>query len=303
MIPCRSGLRLRASHWSAVLCRVFSSSPRWRPLQELPDGNTETIRREAFAPSLPTLLPRGQFSKLPAIRKWFSPSEKNTLRVPLNYTYLDSFGGAIVPLEFTRLKGATSKDEAEDFFQRAEAPLSIFLEWTKLATTHTPERLYLAQASLSNLPKAFVEDLPTPEILHQVGAGDIYDTNVWMGIAPTYTPLHRDPNPNLFVQLAGHKIVRMIPPDAGDRVFSHVKSALGTSGSSTFRGEDMMKGHEKRLLEAEIWGKSSRTNDIEHEGYEAHVWGAEGLFIPKGWWHSIKGVDHGISASVNWWFR
>jgi len=29
----------------------------------------------------------------------------------------------------------------------------------------------------------------------------------------------------------------------------------------------------------------------------------DALFIPKGWWHSIKSVGIGVTASVNWWFR
>jgi len=29
----------------------------------------------------------------------------------------------------------------------------------------------------------------------------------------------------------------------------------------------------------------------------------DALFIPKGWWHSVKGLGDGINGSVNWWFR
>lgn len=267
----------------------------------MPDGSLEAFRGEAFAPSFPALLPRGQFSEIPAIRKWFMRSEQGA--PSLNHAYLDNFGTAIVPLELTRLPGVTPADDVKDSFQRAEVPFHIFLEWTKLATIETPERLYLAQASFAKLPKALTEDLPVPDIVTKAGTGDIYDTNLWMGIAPTYTPLHRDPNPNLFVQLAGHKIVRILPPAAGDRIFGRIQSALGMSGSAAFRGDEMMKGEEKRLLEAEIWDDSSPASDDLEEGYEARVWGADGLFIPKGWWHSIRGVDSGISVSVNWWFR
>jgi hypothetical protein len=38
-----------------------------------------------------------------------------------------------------------------------------------------------------------------------------------IGHPPTYTPLHRDPNPNIFVQLAGEKVVRLLAPT--DRCF------------------------------------------------------------------------------------
>jgi len=283
--------------------RAHSSVSRWKTLRELQDGELETFRREAFAPSQPALLPKGQFFRLPAMQKWFIRSRDGGIETSLNQTYLSNYGNAIIPLEFTRIKAATSAEEAQDSFLRAEAPFQIFLEWTKYATMETPERLYLAQASFASLPRAMTNDLPTPEIVTKAGTGDIYDTNIWMGIAPTYTPLHRDPNPNLFVQLAGHKIVRMLPPDAGESVFARVQSALGKSRSTSFRGEEMMKGEEKSRLEAEIWNDVSGTSDERDEGYEAHVWNGDGLFIPKGWWHSVKGVDGGVLGSVNWWFR
>jgi hypothetical protein len=280
--------------------RAWPIASRWKPLRELPSGELATFRREAFAPAQPTLLPRGQFFGLPAIQKWFMQPRDDSVETSFNLNYLSGYGSAIVPLEFTRLRPTISAEEAQDSFQRAEAPFQIFLDWTRYTTMKTTERLYLAQASFANLPAALTEDLPTPEIVTKAGTGDIYDTNIWLGIPPTYTPLHRDPNPNLFVQLAGHKIVRVLPPDAGDRVFARVQSALGKAGSASFRGEEMMKGKEKKMLEFEVW---DNVNDEANEGFEAHMWDGDGLFIPKGWWHSIKGVDGGVLGSVNWWFR
>lgn len=303
MICARTRSRSRFFILNTSFRRAHSSTSKWESLPELPDGELATFRREAFAPSQPALLPRGQFFRLPAMQKWFTRPQNDGIEKAFNLTYLSGFKNTIVPLEFTRLKSASSLQEAKDSFQRAEAPFQIFLEWTKYATMKTPERLYLAQASFTNLPKALTEDLPTPEIVAKAGIGDIYDTNVWMGIAPTYTPLHRDPNPNLFVQLAGHKIVRMLPPDAGDMVFARVQNALRKSGSATFRGEEMMQGEEKRMLESEVWDNIPGMSDGTEEGYEAHVWDGDGIFIPKGWWHSIKGVDGGVLGSVNWWFR
>ena len=206
-----------------------------------------------------------------------------------------------MPVEFTRLSTAPALVQDEGSFQRAEVPFHIFLAWTKSATLETSERLYLAQASLASLPDALKADLPTPEVVAKSGMGDIYDTNIWMGIPPTYTPLHRDPNPNLFVQLAGNKIVRILQPDLGEEVFARVQRALGRSESAAFRGEDMMKGEEKRLLEGQIWDDNSKLNC--GAGYEVHIGRGDGLFIPKGWWHSVKGVGDGITGSVNWWFR
>jgi ribosomal protein L16 Arg81 hydroxylase len=47
-----------------------------------------------------------------------------------------------------------------------------------------------------------------------------------------------------------------------------------------------------------VWGDSVSA-DTEGSGYEAHLEAGDGLFIPKGWWHSIKGVGEGVTASVS----
>lgn len=275
----------------------YSSASAWLPVKELPDGQLEAFRSEAFIPSKPILLPRKHFLKLPAAQKWFIRPHDGTPEVALNRSYLEQFEDSIVPLEFTKLDSGN-----KNTFNRAEAPLHIFLQWTSLATSLTADRLYLAQASLSSLPKAMADDLPTPEFVSKAGSGDIYNTNLWMGIPPTYTPLHRDPNPNLFVQLAGAKVVRILEPEAGERTFARVQKTLGRSDSAAFRGDSMMKGQEKELLDTEVWAGPSQAEGREI-GYEVSVEVGDGLFIPKGWWHSIKGVGEGITASVNWWFR
>ena len=288
--------------------RTYSSAAKWRPLRLLEDGSVQPFREMAFVPSTPALLPKVYLKSLPSIQKWFRTTRQDEIeRLSLNYSYLSSFGDAIVPLEFTRLSTiptAANQDE-DSSFERADVPFSIFLEWAKTVTSRTSERLYLAQASFASLPEPLRMDLPTPEIVVKSGTGDIYDANIWMGMPPHTTPLHRDPNPNLFVQLAGHKIVRILPPEMGDRVFAKVQKALGRSASAAFRGEDMMKGEEKRLLEDRVWKDTSvgLGDDAGEVGYEAHVERGDGLFIPKGWWHSVKGVGEEITGSVNWWFR
>ncbi len=296
--------RLRTAFLSINLGRTYSSTTAtWHPLHALEDGSLQAFREKAFIPSKPALLPTAYFIALPSIQKWFRTTQDEMGGVALDHSYLSKFGDAIVPLELTRLSTASAASHDEDSFQRAEVPLHIFLEWAGSATSETPERLYLAQASFASLPEALKVDLPTPEIVTKSGTGDVYDTNIWMGIPPTYTPLHRDPNPNLFVQLAGRKVVRLLPPEMGDKVFAQVQSALGRSGSAAFRGEDMMKGDEKRLLEDRVWNDRPILGEPGEVGYEAHVGRGDGLFIPKGWWHSVKGVGDGITGSVNWWFR
>ena len=295
--------KLRTASPSISLSRTYTFTSRWHPLHPLESGGLQFFRQKAFLPAKPALLPNAYFDSLPSIQKWFHSPQGESGGVSLNYLYLSNFSDVIVPLEFTRLSTAHAAKKNEDSFQRAEVPFYIFLEWTKSASLETSERLYLAQASFTSLPDALKTDLPTPEIVTKSGTGDVYDTNIWMGIPPTYTPLHRDPNPNLFVQLAGNKIVRILPPGMGENVFKKVQNALGRSESAAFRGDGMMKGEEKRLLEDQIWSDRLIAEEACEAGYEVYLEGGDGLFIPTGWWHSVKGVGDGITASVNWWFR
>ncbi|KAB8243108.1 hypothetical protein BDV35DRAFT_364131 [Aspergillus flavus] len=276
---------------------------RYHPLKILDDASIENFRKAHFIPELPIVLPRRHFRDLPAFGRWFqsSPSEPNVSR--LNTAYLEQHGAdALVPLELTQPSTEPDKDDIS--FRQFHAPLSLFLEWMRTAEEQPQSiRLYLAQCQLSDLPRTLRGDFATPELVSQAGNGDVYDTNVWIGYPPTYTPLHRDPNPNLFVQLAGRKVVRLIAPDDGQVLFASVRSQLGRSGNreaAVFRGSEMMQGRERTLLEKEVWddGLDTASSERKYVGYEAQLEAGDGMFIPKGWWHSIKGVGHGVTASV-----
>ncbi|KAF2172944.1 hypothetical protein M409DRAFT_16895 [Zasmidium cellare ATCC 36951] len=310
-------------------CKHFASDRGPRPIPILPDGSLETFTTQAFNPAKPALLPRKHFADLPAIHKWFTKPTPTTPTL-LNTPYLSKFGATLVPIEITN----------EAHFTRIQQSLSFFLECVTASTSHYPTttprtsryfsayvpgaraikrtappsndffsssaalstptaRVYLAQAPLCDLPRAVVQDVPTPEVVLKAGKGDVYDSSIWLGQAPTYTPLHRDPNPNLFVQLAGQKRVRLCRAEVGRGIFARVQERIGGNASATMRGEEMMAGEEKRVLEEEVWGGQ----EDEAESWDAELESGDGLFIPKGWWHSVKGTGEGMTGSVNWWFR
>lgn len=307
---------------SRAPCRRYSTLRHPRPIPVLSDASLETFRREAFEPGKPALFPRKHFETIPAVQRWFENAKQG--RVALNVAYLSKFGATIVPLEITN----------NGQFVRVEHSLSFFLECVKASTSRyrkkhnryfsayvpharaivkretesndfftststvtTPTaRVYLAQASLADFPKALRDDVPTPEVVLQAGKGDIYDSSLWIGQAPTYTPLHRDPNPNVFVQLAGKKKIRCFAPRVGHAIFAKVQEQIGGSAVATMRGEEMMQGEEKQALENEVW--QSAGSHMEH-CFEAEVDSGDGLYIPKGYWHSVKGEGNGIVGSVS----
>jgi hypothetical protein len=280
--------------------RSFASAsdrPAPAPVQWLTSWELEQFRKRAFEPQLPARLPRQTGTWIHAPHEWFIPRAHTQDDSPpafsLKQDFWAKYSDVTVPLELT----TDHKNGA--VFQQMQAPLGVLLSWMEQATGESSPRLYLAQCKLTDLPQSLRDHVRTPEIAQKAGKGDIYDANLWMGLAPTYTPLHRDPNPNLFLQLAGRKVIRLFPPDVGLTIFAEVQEKLGRSASSAFRGEEMMQGPEKDLLEREVWERKEHSAD----GYEAVLDHGEALFIPLGWWHSIKGVGRGVTASVNWWFR
>lgn len=194
----------------------------------------------------------------------------------VNEAYWEPFGDQIVPLEkVTRIPNSEGEGKDSVTFERFEAPLFVFLAWNKRKLqdpgTYQPNiDLYLAQYSLNDLPKPLREDLPTPNLIDKGGQG-VQSSSLWMGVPPTDTPLHKDPNPNFFVQLAGHKKIRMISPEDGDLVYSTIRNIVAEeTGASPFagdfqngtfaglgakmRGDEMMNGLEKKLMDSLVWG-------------------------------------------------
>jgi hypothetical protein len=267
------------------LYRPFTSQVKAiRQVPILSDSSIDTFKSQAFEPALPAILPHGCFKEYQAIHHWFKlPSPGKWM---VNEPYLRPYRDTMVPLEFTKPDGS---------FQRLHAPLSLFLEYCASPSFFEAfGRLYLAQVQLLDLPAELGANFPIPIHVNQAGKGDVYDTNIWIGAAPTYTPLHRDPNPNLFMQLAGSKTVRLFRPEVGTQIFQDVKTRVGGCKSATFRGEEMMQGEERKLLEDMVW----TDNNVASKGQEARLESGDAIFIPMGWWHSIRGVGNGITGSV-----
>jgi len=299
----------------------------------------DDFRERAFIPERPILITRGDdyeqdstnfqpSSFIPAANKWFGLAGKGSTSkfhgITPSRQYLSPFGDVVLPYElivgqsqselYSRkesLQPELHKGQGEGVeailsqltkgsppgtFHRFNAPLSLFLE--ACTARRSSYQLYIAQAQISDLPKELQDDLPTPRLVKEAGKGDVYDANIWMGIPPTYTPLHKDPNPNLFVQLASRKQVRLFRPVIGASIFRDVQMRIRQTSSPNFRGEEMMAGPEREVLDELVWGPSAI-----RDGLQAILGPGDALFIPKGWWHSIKSVGTDVTASVNWWFR
>lgn len=95
-------------------------------------------------------------------------------------------------------------------------------------------------------------------------------------------------------------------PGVGGRVIGILRRREGGGvGVGMGMGEGMMVGEGRERGERVVWGDGVEGDGLEGEGwgYEVLLGRGDALFIPKGWWHSVKGVGEGVTGSVNWWFR
>lgn len=320
-------------------CRRFASSMRsveTAIASPLGHPDIQAFRQRALLAQVPLYFHKdagSPTSHLPALTKWFADEPANTPQ-PLQSQFVSKFQDWPFPYELVRssadgqdavtkfrdslmassemtdqimagiLQSAVSQSGDHTFFQ-VYAPLKLLikaLEFNALpAGRESPLQLYIAQCALPDLPQELQDDLPAPDLVRRAGKGDIYNSSIWLGTEPTYTPLHRDPNPNLFCQLHSRKTVRLLPPALGDRLFFEVQVQIRQQGNSRIRSTDMMEGEERQALHDAVWVSDS----LPEEALEAELDAGDALFIPKGWWHSVKSVGScgQLNGSVNWWFR
>jgi hypothetical protein len=248
-------------------------------------------------------------SSLPLHYELLLPSTKEPLLGPV-YEFVRHLSASEDPsLQFlgdlVRTQISDYAEQTGERFIPFDAPLSLMLAAMQFNEGRPPvsrlKQLYIAQASLNTLPEVLKRDFRAPEIVKKAGKGDIYSSSLWLGLQPTYTPWHRDPNPNLFHQVWGTKEVRILPPRGGITLLLQTRAKFGINASNTrIRGPEMMEGLERKAMHGAVWGPGAHENL-----YKASLEPGDTLFIPKGWWHSLRstGAFGSVNASVNWWFR
>jgi hypothetical protein len=127
--------RLFLFRWTTTMLTRFTGFLQWQhrlyssktaslgAVPVLAEHSLTLFREQAFAPASPALLPRGSFSHVPAIQKWFQPSAELPACSALNTVYLKKWASTIVPLEITNDAGQ---------FAQVHQPLQFFLECVPL---------------------------------------------------------------------------------------------------------------------------------------------------------------------------
>ncbi|GAO52191.1 Clavaminate synthase-like protein [Saitoella complicata NRRL Y-17804] len=261
---------------SPLLSRSISSIPTLSPLTPL----TYHAHTSSPAPT-PILLP-ATFSHLPAIQKWFRKDDKR-------FRYLkELIGGRLVVVEVG--EGGYTDPQTK----RVEVPFGLFVDVCLGAEVGM--KGYLAQSDVFAQIPTLLSDLQTPYL---PPPQKTYSRSLWLGKSHIHTPLHTDPNDNVFLQLHGTKRIRLYPPTAGAQL---------RPGQGVLRNTSMIRDVWSAGADADAGG--SEVEGVEG-GMEAVLREGDGVFIPRGWWHTLKGENRHSSdgsgdeivCSVNWWFR
>jgi hypothetical protein len=333
---------------SRLLLRRYSDNT-----QHTSAGNTVPI--EPSPPSLasfksrilpaahPTLL-RGCIANWPALTRW------STLEGLKN----SQAAARAVPVEVARIEkgrhvalGYNSRADPGTSWDKVDMPLDVFLdaliqapEYAEGSVDEARWAVYLAQyALLDEVGLTHAQSLPsleasrthntatkqapslradvTPPLEYlDAGRGDRWPTNVWIGAAGTFTPIHKDPYHNLFCQSECCFIYVSIPYALIFYANENISSVVGqkrvciyppSSADDLHLMDDPLQRNTSRIpspsTELDCATEEIQFPRFKHarkEGWEVDVQAGEVLFIPRGFFHSVQSLTK--SVSVNSWF-
>ena len=239
------------------------------------------------------LIVKESLSEWPAMSKWQSPEywHQKTLRgrrampVEIGHKYTDERWR----IKFMRFRTfgrqfmlSKSSDHKQDEILIAYlAQHNIFDQIPSLQSDiKIPDECYIA------IPEGYTDPPNIVGSASQRPTNDV-EKNIWMGPAGTISPLHYDPYHNVLCQVVGTKYIRLYSPEETPNLYP--------------RKEGLMHNTSQVDVEAPREALDKDFPSFLHAKYmEGYLRAGEMLWLPKGWWHYIRGVETGISVSF-WW--
>jgi hypothetical protein len=213
---------------------------------------------------LPCVL-RGLARDWPAARLWRDPEY-----------LLRTLGTRTVPVEL-------GKHYMDASFAQQLMPFGAFLRRHVLGPPDGPVG-YLAQTELLQQVPALLRDLVVPDYCAMGDAPAAAPAvNAWLGPAGTVSPLHTDPQHNVFVQLVGSKALLLHPVSESELLYAEPGLMANTS-----RVDAAAPDHASFPLYAGA------------RGWLAVVEPGDAVFIPRLCWHYVTSLQP--SWSLSFWF-
>lgn len=206
---------------------------------------------------------RGLANSWPAMSKWKDTKFLSTL-----------MAGRTVPIEL-------GKHYMDESFSQQLMPFNSFLRKHVIGSSDTVG--YLAQTQLLEQVPELMRDLLIPDYCAMVEHPCPPTINAWVGPAGTTSPLHTDPQENIFVQIVGRKAILLHSPSENDCLYPTEGLMSNTS-----------------QIDAEHPDFEAFPRYASVKGQLAIVGPGDALFIPRGTWHFVKSLQP--SWSLSFWF-
>ena len=178
--------------------------------------------------------------------------------------------------------------------QRKQVPFPAFIDyllaWHAAEPSERGPRVYAAQSDAFSRHPLLGEDVACPPwALACMPRGEQPMVNMWLGSPLQMSPLHQDPYHNALCQVVGHKLVVLYPPGDTSKL-----SPCRPPQSNTSQILDPTD--EKSMLRFPAAAEATP--------WLAQLAPGDALFIPRKWWHFVRGEgdEEPWNASVSYWW-
>ncbi|PWN30093.1 Clavaminate synthase-like protein [Jaminaea rosea] len=236
-----------------------------------------------------------------AVEKWSHVDEKG--RETLQGMRVDEMEESIIEVEVGQ-RGRGYLDQGS--WEKVKMPFGTFLDAfiagsiPSLTSSTTDLIGYVAQQDLLALSPTLAKQCPS--LPHTTvgprGDQEQWRTNTWVGPRGTFTPIHRDPYENIFVQVVGKKRFHVFPPAA--QPYLYLEKGGRQQNTSTVPTENyLLRGVDEgqRQKDFPLLNEAAKQAEAANVTLEP----GDALFLPRGWFHCVASLT--TSASVNFWFR
>lgn len=250
---------------------------------------------------LPYLVKSGDFA-WPAVKSW--PLLDQEGRETLAGLRNDETDSLPVEVEVGR-RGRGYFDAKLGAWRQLTMPFGLFLDAFVLRSIPSTDPSsrdivgYLAQQDLLSRSSTLAASCPPLPHTRAGPRGDReqWRCNTWIGPADTFTPLHRDPYENLFVQVVGRKRVHLFPPTSAPHLYLQDSGTQPNTSVVPAERPLLQSGLQELRAQYPALQEAATHPGACHTVLEA----GDALFIPRGWLHCVSSLT--TSVSINFWWR
>lgn len=248
--------------WLEVMRRSARQAPGWGELPRLQRPSAATLLEGFYAANRPCLI-EGAMDDWPALTKW-TPEYFRT-----------AFGEEIVQVEAFVDPDAATSGNTDRRHQRMR-----FADFLELIEDGREVNGHYMTANNSETNAATFErlwdDIVWPDYLqradHPLGNGWL-----WYGPRDSFTPLHHDLTNNLMAQFRGRKLVKLVAPFESAHIANHE--------------------HRYSLVDLDALDLEEFPAMADVTIFETVIGPGDMLFIPAGWWHSVRALDVSVTVT------